>query len=81
MIKDFFNRLFGSTKATTQQEGTVKFFNTKKGFGFITIKDSGEEIFVHTTHVTGRIRENDTVLFDIEKGEKGPSAINVRRKK
>lgn len=80
MIKEFFNRLFGSTKAKSQQEGTVKFFNTKKGFGFIAIKDSDDEIFVHTTHVTGKIKEKDTVVFDIEQGEKGPSAVNVRRK-
>lgn len=81
MIKDFFNRLFGSTKSKDTKEGTVKFFNTRKGFGFIAVKDSEDEVFVHTTHVTGRIRENDTVTFEVEQGEKGPSAINVRRKK
>lgn len=80
MIKDFFTKLFGSAKATDTKEGTVKFFNTKKGFGFIAIKDSEDEVFVHTTQVTGRIKENDTVTFQVEQGEKGPSAINVRRK-
>lgn len=79
MIKDFFNRLFGSTKSEERKEGTVKFFNTKKGFGFIALTDSEEEVFVHTTQVNGRIRENDKVTFEIEQGEKGPSAVKVKR--
>lgn len=79
MIKAFFNRLFGSTKASIRKEGKVKFFNTKKGFGFIAIDNSDEEVFVHTTNVTGRLRENDKVTFEVEDGEKGPSAVNVKR--
>ncbi len=80
MIINFFKRLFGSSTTTAQQEGIVKFFNTKKGFGFITIKGSNDEIFVHITNVTGKIREKDTVTFTLEKGKKGPSAVNVKRK-
>jgi len=78
MIIDFIKRLFGSNKGTGSKEGTVKFFNYKKGFGFITLKDSEEEIFVHTTNLIDKIRDNNTVTFDIEKSEKGPIATNVR---
>ncbi|WP_432410679.1 cold-shock protein [Rasiella sp. SM2506] len=60
------------------KEGTVKFFNNAKGFGFITIKDSEEEIFVHSTNLVDQIREDDKVTFDVEKGEKGLSAVKVR---
>jgi len=61
------------------QEGTVKFFNESKGFGFIS-QSNGEEIFVHVTGLVDRIRENDVVTFDIEKGKKGLNATNVRVK-
>jgi len=61
------------------QEGTVKFFNESKGFGFIT-QSNGEEIFVHVTGLVDRVRENDEVTFDIEKGKKGLNATNVRVK-
>ncbi|MFC7772555.1 cold-shock protein [Flavobacterium sp. GCM10027622] len=59
------------------QEGTVKFFNEEKGFGFITPNDGGNEIFVHVSGLTEKIRENDEVRFDVEEGRKGPNAINV----
>lgn len=61
------------------QEGTVKFFNETKGFGFITPNDGGQDIFVHTTGLNERIRENDAVVFEVEKGKKGLNAVNVRR--
>ncbi|HIY76718.1 MAG TPA: cold-shock protein [Candidatus Sphingobacterium stercorigallinarum] len=60
------------------QEGTVKFFNETKGFGFITPSNGGADIFVHTTGLMGNIRENDTVTFDVEEGRKGLNAVNVR---
>ncbi|MEO6347825.1 MAG: cold shock domain-containing protein [Aquaticitalea sp.] len=59
------------------KEGTVKFFNNAKGFGFITVKDTNEEIFVHSSNLIDKIKENDTVSFEVEQGEKGPSAIKV----
>ncbi len=59
------------------QTGTVKFFNEAKGFGFIKPADSSEDIFVHATGVVGRIRENDKVKFEIEKGKKGLNAVRV----
>ena len=78
MIKNFINKIFNSNKGTITNEGTVKFFNYKKGYGFITVKDSGEEIFVHTKNLLDKIREKNKVTFNIEKSEKGPIATNVR---
>ena len=58
--------------------GTVKFFNEEKGFGFITA-DDGKEYFVHQSALNGvRIRENDSVSFDVEDGDRGPKAVNVQ---
>jgi len=60
------------------KEGTVKFFNFAKGFGFIKPDDSSEDVFVHQTGLkSSRIQENDKVKFDVERGQKGLSAINV----
>lgn len=60
--------------------GTVKFFNETKGFGFITQANGNEDVFVHNTGLIDNIRENDEVVFDIEKGQKGLMAVNVKRK-
>lgn len=60
------------------QQGTVKFFNETKGFGFITPNNGGEDIFVHTSGLSTRIRENDRVTFDTKQGNKGLNAINVK---
>jgi len=59
------------------KEGTVKFFNSVKGFGFITPSDSNEDIFVHSSGLIDDIRENDQVQFNTEQGRKGLNAINV----
>lgn len=59
------------------QEGTVKFFNEEKGFGFITPNNGGKEIFVHASGLTESIRENDKVRYDVEEGSKGLNATNV----
>lgn len=58
------------------QEGTVKFFNESKGFGFIT--NGKEDIFVHISGLQDDIRQDDKVTFDIENGKKGLNAVNVR---
>ncbi|MBL7773483.1 MAG: cold-shock protein [Chitinophagaceae bacterium] len=60
------------------QEGTVKFYNTKKGFGFIKPNDGGDDIFVHATGLINNINENDKVTFEVVKDKKGLSAVNVR---
>lgn len=59
------------------QEGTVKFFNEEKGFGFITPNDGGNEVFVHVSGLTEKIRENDVVHYNVEEGRRGPNAVNV----
>jgi len=62
------------------KQGTVKWFNDSKGFGFITAEDS-TDVFVHHTSIQGSgfksLAEGDNVSFDTEQGPKGPKAINV----
>jgi len=60
------------------QQGTVKFFNVTKGFGFITPTDGGQDVFVHSSGLIHDVRENDDVTFDVENGKKGVNAVNVR---
>ena len=58
--------------------GTVKFFNSTKGFGFIVDSSTNEEIFVHVSGLVDEIREGDTVTFDTARGKRGINAVNVR---
>lgn len=61
------------------QEGTVKFFNETKGFGFISPADGGKDIFVHLSGLISKeIRENDKVVFDVQESAKGLNAVNVK---
>lgn len=58
--------------------GTVKFFNESKGFGFIKEDGTGNEIFVHITGLKSqKIRENDTVTYEVVDGKKGLNAVDV----
>ena len=59
-------------------QGTVKWFNQVKGFGFIE-QEGGEDLFVHVSQVEGEITDGDTVEFEIGEGPKGPNAINVSK--
>lgn len=61
-------------------KGTVKFFNEAKGFGFIAAED-GKEIFVHQSALEEGVtlHENDAVEFEVEQGDRGPKAVNVKK--
>ena len=65
-----------------KETGTVKWFNDKKGFGFI-VRESGEDVFVHFSSITGEgfktLNEGDRVEFTVTQGQKGPSAAEVRK--
>ncbi len=58
--------------------GTVKFFNNDKGFGFIVNDEGGKDLFVHKNSLTTEIREGDKVSFDVEESQKGLNAVNVK---
>ena len=60
------------------KEGTVKFFNETKGFGFINDSDGGKDIFVHMSGLVDKIKENDKVTYEVEESPKGLNAVNVR---
>ena len=61
-------------------QGTVKWFNATKGFGFIEREDGGKDVFVHTSSLGGNtsLYEGEKVEFEVEDGDKGPKAVNVR---
>jgi len=63
-------------------QGTVKWFNAEKGFGFIAQDGGGADVFVHYSAITGQgyksLDENQKVEFDVTQGPKGPQAENVR---
>jgi CspA family cold shock protein len=59
--------------------GTVKFFNDAKGFGFIKEEGTDKEYFVHANGLIDEIRENDQVTFDLQEGRKGLNAVNVKQ--
>lgn len=60
-------------------EGTVKFFNEAKGFGFITPADGGADVFVHVTGLVDKVTQNDRVTYEVQDGKKGKNAVNVRK--
>lgn len=80
---------WGTGRTNNQQSirmqfGTVKWFSSEKGYGFIQPKDGGEDVFVHRNNVDGlgwedSLREGESVEYDTEQTDKGISAINVQR--
>ncbi len=74
-------RVLTNLKVTSMTKGTVKFFNTTKGFGFITPEDGSKDVFVHISAVEqsglGRLDEGQVVSFDIQPDARGPKAVNL----
>lgn len=66
---------------SNKMTGTVKFFNAEKGFGFISPADGSKDVFVHFSAIQGNgfktLAEGQNVEFEIQDGQKGPSAVNV----
>jgi len=60
------------------ENGTVKWFNQRKGFGFIEREGAEKDLFVHQTELEGNIRDGDKVEFDVGESEKGPNAVKVK---
>ncbi|KHF40581.1 cold-shock protein [Halalkalibacter okhensis] len=64
------------------QQGTVKWFNAEKGFGFIEV-EGGDDVFVHFSAIQGEgfksLDEGQAVTFDVEQGQRGPQAVNVTK--
>lgn len=60
------------------KQGTVKFFNESKGFGFIIDNEDKTEYFVHISGLIDEVRENDNVEFELQEGRKGLNAVNVK---
>ena len=69
---------FVATNFQTMYKGTVKFFNPKKGFGFIKEEISGKEVFVHSSDLLDKINEGDAVIFETKRGKKGVTAVDVK---
>jgi cold shock CspA family protein len=59
------------------KKGLVSFFNDSKGFGFIKNMDTKQDVFVHINNVIGEIKEGNLVTYEVEMGQRGPTAVNV----
>ncbi len=67
------------SEGDSMRSGIIAFFNEDKGFGFINDSKTGERFFVHVSQLTERLVENDKVNFEVEAGDRGLSAVNVKK--
>ncbi|WP_321289320.1 cold shock domain-containing protein [uncultured Sunxiuqinia sp.] len=68
-----------NAKEDPVRKGTVSFFNDSKGYGFIRDSETKESVFVHINNVEGEIKEGNLVSFEVEMGQKGPTAVKVKQ--
>ena len=78
-----YNNVTKRVKSMSTLKGTVKWFNGKKGYGFIAREDGEKDVFVHASAVREAglkfLNENDKLEFSVEDGEKGPSAVGLKK--
>ena len=60
------------------RKGTITFFNESKGFGFIKDMETKQDVFVHANNVIGEVKEGNLVTYEVEMGQKGPTAVRVK---
>ncbi len=70
---------YESSEDDGPRSGIIAFFNSDKGFGFINDAKTGERVFVHVSQLTEPIAENDKVNYEVEAGDRGLSAVNVKK--
>jgi len=58
--------------------GIVKFFNETKGYGFVKVNGTNQEVFVHVSELKDQIRQDDEVTFEVQEGKRGLNAVNVK---
>lgn len=63
----------------TKTQGTVKFYNTEKRFGFIKPDNSGKDVFIHASGLIDQVSEGDHVEYEVQESPKGLSAVNVKK--
>lgn len=68
-----------SDDVPTDRKGTIDFFDTSKGFGFIKEVDSGEKFFFHVNGLIDEVKEGNLVTYELEKGMKGMNAVRVKK--
>ncbi len=78
VFKFIFYYLCPRINITFMYNGTVKFFNESKGFGFIVEDETKNEVFVHVSGLVDEIKENDKVTYNVKEGKKGLNAIDVK---
>ena len=61
------------------RKGTINFFNSAKGFGFIKDSQTGESVFFHQNNLTEQVKEGDRLTYEVEMGDRGPMAVNIKK--